>query len=731
MVQEAELKLIEIYRQKQEEFNLLLLATLSISSDNQRGNFERSEFVAIFPDSLRRSFKKWKNDFKDLVNPEARYEFEIIPEDEDTPHSCPESAKNLKKEFNTWLSSEDGWQKIRQYLEKNLDSEEAEIWITIQTDNQLLRQLPWQEWQIFTDLYPQAEIALSAPDFEPPVGRLKRQRQVRILVVLGGDNNINLEQDRALLDRVKAHAADIKILEQPRAEDLRDELREGRGWHIFFFAGHSESREDGTIGSIVLNNEGDHLTINEFKQELSTAIEKGLQLAIFNSCDGLGLANQLAKLHLPSSIVMREVISDEIACDFLTYFLDEFSRNASLFATVHQVRKELEKKWNLPEQYPGAHWLPVIVHNPGAPNLPTWKSLISEYQLPLKYRLPILVVVILGVISLSVSIHLEFKEFEFYAQLYPHIILFPWFAFWIAVWGIYQALCQFIKKKKLWRPVAVVLFISIVALYIEVTSDNMMLFELSENAVATVAESYLEIKNEIENIPAIIIDKRQFIQSDNIVIKKTELNKAVKNFIKFKEKNQEISMEAEKSYHQFMKYSLSYQVWKGNNNCFSLSRWFYGFIFWLIVFTVLMLFVLWPNLDSRQVINQLKYLSYLVATEVTFLFWIPLRLYYTQKTKYLIFGSTSTIEGLDFFIYIIIFFLLTMTLIKISQLAQKYTLAIIITVVLAISIYIGIFQTDLIDRFVGLNTGDTRIWFLFPLLNILWLYIFLSNEPDR
>ncbi|NET62334.1 MAG: CHAT domain-containing protein [Symploca sp. SIO2E6] len=510
-----------------------------------------------------------------------------------------------------------------------------------------------------------------------------------------------------------------------------DELREGRGWHIFFFAGHSESRKDGTIGSIVINNEDDCLTIDEFKQELSTAIEKGLQLAIFNSCDGLGLANQLAKLHLPSSIVMKEVISDEIACDFLTHFLDTFSHNTSLFAAVHQVRKELEKKWDLPEQYPGAHWLPVIVHNPGAPNLPTWKGLISEYQLPLKYRLPILIVAILGAIGLSLSIHLEFNQFKFYAQLYPHMILFPWFSFWIAMWGVYQAFCQFINKKKFWLPVAVVLFISILTLSIEVTSDNMMLFELTENAVATVDKPPLEIIDKIEKIPGTIVDKHEFIQSDKIVIKKIKIKKAITNFINIKEENKEISEEAENSYYELMKFSLSYNVWKGNKDYFSFSRWFYGLTFWMIIFNVLMLFVLWPNLDSRQIVNQLKYLGYLITTEVSFLSWIPLRLYYTQKTKYFIFGSTSPLEGLDFLVYLIIFFLLTMTLIKICQLEQRYKLAVLVTIVAAIVLYIGTFQTDLIDRFVGLNTSDPRIWFICPLLNGLCLYIFLSNETDR
>jgi branched-chain amino acid transport system substrate-binding protein len=45
----------------------------------------------------------------------------------------------------------------------------------------------------------------------------------------------------------------------------------------------------------------------------------------FNSCDGLGIADFLAELHVPAMIVMRQPVPDPIACQFLLYFLSEFS----------------------------------------------------------------------------------------------------------------------------------------------------------------------------------------------------------------------------------------------------------------------------------------------------------------------------------------------------------------------------------------------------------------------
>nr|WP_017295798.1 hypothetical protein [Geminocystis herdmanii] len=42
------------------------------------------------------------------------------------------------------------------------------------------------------------------------------------------------------------------------------------------------------------------------KTALNQAIKQGLNLAIFNSCDGIGLAQELSKLNIPQVIVMRE-----------------------------------------------------------------------------------------------------------------------------------------------------------------------------------------------------------------------------------------------------------------------------------------------------------------------------------------------------------------------------------------------------------------------------------------
>ena len=84
-----------------------------------------------------------------------------------------------------------------------------------------------------------------------------------------------------------------------------------------FFAGHSSTVA--RQGVLYLNQE-DKLTIEQLKHGFAQAISNGLQLAIFNSCDGLGIAEELGKLFLPQSIVMRMPIPDLMAQDFIKPF---------------------------------------------------------------------------------------------------------------------------------------------------------------------------------------------------------------------------------------------------------------------------------------------------------------------------------------------------------------------------------------------------------------------------
>ncbi|MHC5722352.1 MAG: CHASE2 domain-containing protein, partial [Nostoc sp.] len=84
--------------------------------------------------------------------------------------------------------------------------------------------------------------------------------------------------------------ADITFLVEPQCQDLTDQLWE-QDWQILFFAGHSSTHQTNETGKIYIN-QTESLTISQLKYALKKAVERGLQLAIFNSCDGLGLARE-------------------------------------------------------------------------------------------------------------------------------------------------------------------------------------------------------------------------------------------------------------------------------------------------------------------------------------------------------------------------------------------------------------------------------------------------------
>jgi hypothetical protein len=277
-------------------------------------------------------------------------------------HLC----QRLSKEINIWLNSE-SFRHIEQQLRTYLHWDE-EIRFMIETSDNLLKRLPWHLWQFFED-YPKAEVALSDTEYQKPkkIITKKPKSQVRILAIFGNSKGIDLRKDRIFLQQL-SEQAEIEFLVEPRLEILHDQL--WKEWDILFFAGHSFSKEQG----IIQLNRTEAIALDSLKYALNKAISKGLKLAIFNSCDGLGLAQALFDLHIPQVIVMREPVPDVVAQEFLKHFLATFSSGRSLYASVREARERLQK---LEGKYPCATWLPVICQNPA--QMPTtWQKCCGE-----------------------------------------------------------------------------------------------------------------------------------------------------------------------------------------------------------------------------------------------------------------------------------------------------------------------------------------------------------------
>ena len=283
--------------------------------------------------------------------------------------NCYNAARILGDRLNAWLHS-DSFRLIREKLLEQLMPSE-EIRLIIQTENCLLRRLPWHLWDL-CDRYPKVEIALSAPIYEEIEQISSPHPQVRILAILGNSAGINIQADRVLLEQLPD--AEIDFLVEPQCSQLTDELWK-QGWDILFFAGHSSSQPNAETGRIYIN-QTDSLTIDQLRYALKKAVKRGLKIAIFNSCDGLGLANNLADLQIPQIIIMREPVPDQVAQAFLKYFLETFARGESFYLSVREARERLQG-WE--DQFPCATWLPMIFQNP-AILPPTWQELHGDSQ---------------------------------------------------------------------------------------------------------------------------------------------------------------------------------------------------------------------------------------------------------------------------------------------------------------------------------------------------------------
>ncbi|MBW4508018.1 MAG: CHASE2 domain-containing protein [Scytonematopsis contorta HA4267-MV1] len=324
--------------------------------------------------------------------------------------SIGNTAQILTSTLRSWLNDSNSFRPIREKMYEKLQTTER-IRVILQTQDTKLWQLPWHLWDFF-ESYPLAELAVSTTVYEQIPSKSTPRKKVRILAVLGDSTDIDVVADQNLLKNLPD--AETIFLVEPTLQELNNQLWDEKGWDILFFAGHSHT-EEGT-GLIDINS-NETLEISQLKNALQKAISRGLKLAIFNSCDGLGLAQQLASLHIPQVIVMREPVPDKVAQEFLKHFLVAFSSGYPLYLAVREAREKLQ---GLENKFPYASWLPVIYQNlVQVP--PTWQEMKSEvaYSIVRKHSLInafftslIVTTIVMTLRSLGVLQPLEFKAFD-------------------------------------------------------------------------------------------------------------------------------------------------------------------------------------------------------------------------------------------------------------------------------------------------------------------------------
>ena len=342
--------------------------TLQIGEENTRPTVEITGHLPANPE-ISRHYHHWQSIYRNLKLASRPIGLPKPTTPANTLEECQQARDSFQIHFNTWLNA-DSFRPIREkFLEKL--SIEDNIRILVQTKDFSLQQLPWHLWDLL-ERYSKAEIALCSSAYERAITAKYIGEKVKILAILGNSKGIDTKTDRAILESLPN--ADVTFLVEPERGEINDQLWE-QHWHILFFAGHSSTQEVKDTGKIYLNHT-ESLTITQLKYALKKAVARGLQLAIFNSCDGLGLAREFAPLQIPQIIVMREPVPDKVAHQFLKYFLSAFSEGHSSYLAVREARERLQ---GLEDRYPCASWLPVISQNPAEVPL-TWRELYRETQ---------------------------------------------------------------------------------------------------------------------------------------------------------------------------------------------------------------------------------------------------------------------------------------------------------------------------------------------------------------
>jgi hypothetical protein len=353
-----------------------------MGEEGKSHSLEKKGFLPPAPE-MPESYTTWQSGYRSVCSP-SRLEAKEGISTNISLKAVNDRAEQLRKSQTSWLNSPD-FLDLDKRLREDL-SHADEIRVLVCSPERQVARLPWQLWDLIEN-YQLAEVAFGFAECEAPQpsSPANFKNKVRILAILGHSEGIDVNKDRQFLEALPD--AEVTFLVEPKREEISDRLWE-QPWDILFFAGHSQTEQETDTGRIDINPH-ESLTLQELKKGLEKSIARGLHIAIFNSCDGLGLAWALEKekLNLPQIVVMREPVPDLVAQRFLKYFLQEFSGYyfnedtgkigptpegaKPFYVAVRQARERLQ---TLEKDYPCTRWLPAIFQNRAVVPL-TWAEL--------------------------------------------------------------------------------------------------------------------------------------------------------------------------------------------------------------------------------------------------------------------------------------------------------------------------------------------------------------------
>jgi branched-chain amino acid transport system substrate-binding protein len=289
----------------------------------------------------------------------------------DPRENLRKATKTLKDSLNEWLNSS-YLSSIQNRILFHIGTE-SEVRFFIQTTHFDLQQIPWECWNFLHEWFPDLEIALTIQR-NPPLINLTSP--IKVLVILGNIDIGNEHTSVCLSSLQTVLGNPDKIFMQilsPSSEvplstkSIHNELIENQ-WDIVVYLGHSQTSSDGHDGVFIIDNDTALSPEHNLRNSLEIAVKKGLKLVICNSCDGLGIGRQLAKIRVPHIIVMKEPIAVRVALRFLEVFLPNFLEHKSLQESLTIARQEL-RLHEFEVDAASSSLLPRLIENPEEPPL--------------------------------------------------------------------------------------------------------------------------------------------------------------------------------------------------------------------------------------------------------------------------------------------------------------------------------------------------------------------------
>jgi CHASE2 domain-containing sensor protein len=318
---------------------------------------------------LFKEYQKWADNYHQLLilnnsSEEIRAEKDPFSQTTQSGTNKPEiinkikeSKKEVKEQFEKWLNYHEFTQ-IKLTIDAWFhDKKDNENIILIETRDDSIKKLPWHFWNeiIFSNKTetPNTEVIL----LHENSSKLKQGKgnKFNILVVRGGSDN-STQKDIEIFQDFQKNLNNVYIDYLPEEgnileyEALSRSLRKNK-YDMMYFCGHS-----GTPGMQV-TPELYHNLKEDNNYSFKKAVEQGLKLIIFNSCDGLDLVPDF----VPCAIVMKKKIEDTIAHAWIKTFLEEYKKYPSIYLSLNKSRGAIGDE--LQHKVPCNDWLPVIIQN--------------------------------------------------------------------------------------------------------------------------------------------------------------------------------------------------------------------------------------------------------------------------------------------------------------------------------------------------------------------------------